>query len=153
MRFGSVETLTINVIFESEDGTLWLAGNEGAKEKRAVVLSFRETRLSDDKLGGSDTANDNISRPRPKIGFTRYSLPNAASNIETVTEDNSGNLLFGGYNLFLKFDGDTFQRILPLGSTQRGPGWYKPLTVICGSAMTTALQYLIRSLQFRIMGQ
>ena len=30
----SVETLTINAIFESEDGTLWLAGREGIKEKR-----------------------------------------------------------------------------------------------------------------------
>jgi len=122
----SAGTLTINVIFESEDGTLWLAGNEGAKEKRAVVLSFREKRFKDDKPGDSDAPNDKISRPLPKIGFRRYSLPNAASNIETVTEDNSGNLLFGGYNLFLKFDGHTFQRILPLGSTQIGPGWYKP---------------------------
>ena len=122
----SVETLTINAIFESEDGTLWLAGREGIKEKKAVVLSFRETRLPDKELVGSDTPNDQTPRPRPKIGFTRYSPPNAASNIEAVTEDTSGNLWFGGYNLLLKFDGQTFQRILPLGSTQSGPGWYKP---------------------------
>ena len=122
----SVETLTINAIFESEDRTLWLAGREGIQEKRAVVLSFRETRLPDKELGGSDTPNDQTPRPRPKIGFTRYSLPNAASNIDAVTEDTSGNLWFGGYNLLLKFDGQTFQRILPLGSTQSGPGWYKP---------------------------
>ncbi len=122
----SVETLTINAIFESEDRTLWLAGREGIQEKKAVVLSFRETRLPDKELGGSDAPNDKTPRPRPKIGFTRYSLPNAASNIEAVTEDTSGNLWFGGYNLLLKFDGQTFQRILPLGTTQSGPGWYKP---------------------------
>ena len=40
----STGTLTINVIFESEDGTLWLGGSEGTKEKSGVILSFREDR-------------------------------------------------------------------------------------------------------------
>ena len=122
----STGTLVINIIFESEDGTLWLAGSEGTKEKKAVVLSFRETRHPDEKLDDSDGPNDKAPRPRPKIGFTRYSLPNAASDIDTVAEDTAGNIWFGGYNLLLKFNGQTFQQILPLGSTQSGPGWYRP---------------------------
>ena len=73
----SAETLTINVIFESEDGTLWLSGSEGTKEKRGVILSFRENRRSDEKLDGNDDPNDKTetktSRIQPKIGFTRYS--------------------------------------------------------------------------------
>ena len=48
------------------------------------------------------------------------------SAIEAVTEDTSGNLWFGGYNLLLKFDGQTFQQILPLRSAQSGSGWYRP---------------------------
>ena len=126
----SAETLTINVIFESEDGTLWLSGSEGTKEKRGVILSFRENRRSDEKLGGNDDPNDKTetktSRIQPKIGFTRYSSLNAVSAIEAVTEDTSGNLWFGGYNLLLKFDGQTFQQILPLRSAQSGSGWYRP---------------------------
>ena len=126
----SAETLTINVIFESEDGTLWLGGSEGTKEKRGVILSFRENRRSDEKLGGNDDPNDKTetktSRIQPKIGFTRYSSLNAVSAIEAVTEDTSGNLWFGGYNLLLKFDGQTFQQILPLRSAQSGSGWYRP---------------------------
>ena len=126
----SAETLTINVIFESEDGTLWLSGSEGTKEKRGVILSFRENRRSDEKLGGNDDPNDKTetktSRIQPKIGFTRYSSLNAVSAIEAVTEDTSGNLWFGGYNFLLKFDGQTFQQILPLRSAQSGSGWYRP---------------------------
>ena len=126
----SAETLTINVIFESEDGTLWLSGSEGTKEKRGVILSFRENRRSDEKLGGNDDPNGKTetktSRIQPKIGFTRYSSLNAVSAIEAVTEDTSGNLWFGGYNLLLKFDGQTFQQILPLRSAQSGSGWYRP---------------------------
>ena len=126
----STETLTINVIFESEDGTLWLGGSEGTKEKRGVILSFRENRRSDEKLGGNDDPNDKTetktSRIQPKVGFTRYSSVNTVSAIEAVTEDTSGNLWFGGYNLLLKFDGQTFQQILPLRSAQSGSGRYRP---------------------------
>ena len=126
----STETLTINVIFESQEGTLWLGGSEGTKEKRGVILSFRENRRSDEKLGGNDDPNDKTETKTPRIqpntGFTRYSPLNAVSGIETVTEDTSGDLWFGGYNLLLKFDGQTFQQILPLRSAQSGPGRYRP---------------------------
>ena len=36
--------LTINVIFESKNGTLWLAGSEGEDGQTGVILSFRESR-------------------------------------------------------------------------------------------------------------
>ena len=114
----STETLTINVIFESEDGTLWLGGGEGAKEKRAVILSFRETRPANDK-----TVTE-TSRIQPDIGVTRYDTSNlnGVSGIEAIAEDASGNLWFGGYNFLLKFDGQTFAQILRLGSGQSGTG-------------------------------
>lgn len=112
----STETLTINVIFESKDGTLWLGGGEGAKEKRAVILSFRETRPANDKTGAGTL------RIQPDIGVTRYDTSNfnGVGGIEAIAEDVSGNLWFGGYNFLLKFDGQTFAQILPLRSGQSG---------------------------------
>ena len=115
----STETLTINVIFESENGTLWLGGSEGAKEKKAVILSFREMPPVNNK---TETPT---SRIQPGIGVTRYDTSNLNSvgAIEAITEGASGNLWFGGYNFLLKFDGQTFERILPLDSAQSAPGW------------------------------
>ena len=55
----STETLTINVIFESEDETLWLGGSVGTNEKSAVVLSFREDRPAD--------ASDKAETQTPRI--------------------------------------------------------------------------------------
>ena len=127
----STETLTINVIFESQDGTLWLGGSDGTKEKSGVILSFREGPRADVELGGSDGANDKIETQIPPIqvavGFTRYDTSNlnAVSAIEAVTQDASGNLWFGGYNLLLKFDGKTFKQILPLYSGQSALGGYR----------------------------
>ena len=120
----STETLTINVIFESEDDTLWLGGSVGRKEKSAVVLSFREDRPAD----ANDKAETQTPRIQANIGFTRYDALKATGAIEAVTEDVSGNLWFGGYNLLLKFDGKTFNQILPLRSGQSNPGQYRSLT-------------------------
>ena len=120
----STETLTINVIFESENETLWLGGSVGRKEKSAVVLSFREDRPAD----ANDKAETQTPRIQANIGFTRYDALKATGAIEAVTEDVSGNLWFGGYNLLLKFDGKTFNQILPLRSGQSNPGQYRSLT-------------------------
>ena len=120
----STGTLTINVIFESEDETLWLGGSVGRKEKSAVVLSFREDRPAD----ANDKAETQTPRIQANIGFTRYDALKATGAIEAVTEDVSGNLWFGGYNLLLKFDGKTFNQILPLRSGQSNPGQYRSLT-------------------------
>ena len=119
----SIEELTIKAVFGSEDKTIWLGGSEGINEKSGVILSFRESPSTDPKLGG-DTADDKTEtetpRPQPKVGFTRYDTSNlnAVGTIEAVTEDASGNLWFGGYNLLLKFDGRTFKQVLPLRSEQ-----------------------------------
>jgi serine phosphatase RsbU (regulator of sigma subunit)/ligand-binding sensor domain-containing protein len=127
----STETLTINVIFESEDRTIWLGGSEGTKEKRGVILSFRESRQVDVQLGDGDGVNDKTEtktqRIQPNVGFTHYDTSNldAVSAIEAIAEDASGNLWFGGYNLFLKFDGKNFEQILPLRSEQGDPGRYR----------------------------
>ena len=112
--------LTINVIFESEDGTLWLGGSEGEAEQTGVILSFRESR----QVGNTDNAGDSteIRTPRiqTRIGFARYDTSNldVSSAIQTVAEDASGNLWFGGYNLLLRFDGEIFEQVLPLRMEQ-----------------------------------
>ena len=97
----SMETLTINVIFESEDRTLWLGGSEGAEQKSGVILSFREN----PQTGVNDKTETEPPHIRSNIGFTRYDTLNLTSAIEAVIEDGSGDLWFGGYNLLLKFDG------------------------------------------------
>ncbi|RKU09765.1 hypothetical protein C6503_20520 [Candidatus Poribacteria bacterium] len=116
----STETLTINVIFQSEDGTLWLGGSEGTKEKSGVIFSFREAHRAD----ANEKAETKTPRIQTNIGFTRYNTLNIAGAIEAITEDTSGNLWFGGDNLLLKFDRKTFDQILPLHSEQNNPGQY-----------------------------
>ncbi len=114
--------LTINVIFQSEDGTIWIGGSEGEEQQHGVILSFRENRWVQDplKIQDSDDASDKTEEKTPRIhpnaGFTRYDTSsfNAVSTIEAIGEDTSGNLWFGGYNLLLRFDGETFEQILPL---------------------------------------
>ena len=117
----STKTLIINVIFESDDGVLWLGGSEGTEEKNAVILSFRESHRADT----TDGTGAKTRRVQPNIGFTRYDTVNVVGAIEAIAEDNSGNLLFGGYNLLLRFDGETFDQILPLGSGGSGPEQYR----------------------------
>ena len=126
----STGTLAINVIFESKDGTLWLGGSEGTKEKTGVILSFRENRRSAENFGGGDETHDDTApktpRIQPNVGFTRYSSLNTRGSIEAIAEDASGSILFGGYNLLLEFDGKTFKQILPLRSEQNVPRRYTP---------------------------
>ncbi len=115
--------LTINVIFESRDGTLWLGGSEGEQEPTGVILSFRESR----RVGSTDDAAGRTGAGAPRIqtriGFARYDTSNlnVSNAIEAVAEDASGNLWFGGYNLLLKFDGETFEQILPSRLEQNRP--------------------------------
>ena len=110
--------LTISVIFESTDGTLWLGGSEGEEEQTGVILSFRENPWIRAELGGDDTgdeANDGTPRIHPNAGFTRFNISdlNAVNPIETIAEDASGNLWFGGNDLLLRFDGKDFEQIFP----------------------------------------
>ncbi len=118
---------TINVVFESKDGTLWLGGSEGTNEKSCVILSFRETRPENVQPDGSDGAGDTTRAVTARIGFTRYDMSDlyTVGAIEAVAEDASGNLLFGGYNLLLQYDGETFKQILPLRSEQGDLGRYR----------------------------
>ena len=133
----------INVIFESEDGTIWIGGSEGQEQEHGVILSFRENRWVEDPLNTEDTNDSSekteggIQRVHPNIGFTRYDLSNlnAVNAIETIGEDTSGNLWFGGYNLLLRFDGKVFEQILPLvwgqgGSINRRPASIQRLASI-----------------------
>ena len=111
-------TLTINVIFESKDGTIWLGGHEGAEEQNGVILSFRETRWVREVPEPSDS--DETENQMPSVsqgaGFKRYDMENlnTIGAIEAIAEDPDGNLWFGGYNLLLRFDGKTFEQVLPL---------------------------------------
>ena len=118
--------LTISVIFQSKDGTLWLGGSEGEEEKTGVILSFRENPWVRTELGGGggdtdDDIDDETPRIHPNAGFTRPDMSNlnADSPIETIAEDTSGNLWFGGNNLLLRFDGKDFEQILPAQSMRR----------------------------------
>ena len=116
----SMETLTIKVIFESKDGTLWLGGSEDTEQKSGVILSFRENPQTD----VNDKTETEPPHIRSNIGFTRYDTLNVTSAIEAVIEDGSGDLWFGGYNLLLKFDGESFKQILPVGSGRSSSGRY-----------------------------
>lgn len=115
-------TLTISVIFESKDGTIWLAGSEGETEETGVILSFRESRWERAELGDSDdtSGETEVTTPRihPNAGFTRHDVSNlnVVSQIEAIAEDAAGNLWFGGNNLLLRFDGTDFEQILPTWS-------------------------------------
>lgn len=116
-------TLTIDVVFESEDGTLWLGGSEGEAEINGVILSFRGNRwrrVVPDEGNGTDDAETEVGTPRihPNAGFTRHDVSslNVVSSVETIAEDSVGNLWFGGDNLLLRFDGIDFQQILPTWS-------------------------------------
>ena len=110
--------LTISVIFESTDGTLWLGGSEGAEEQTGVILSFRENPWIRAELGGDgtgDEADDGTPRIHPNAGFTRFNISdlNVVNPIEAIAEDASGNLWFGGNDLLLRFDGKDFEQIFP----------------------------------------
>ena len=128
---------TINVIFESEDGTIWIGGSEGEEQQHGVILSFRENRWVADplKIESSDDTSEKIDdgtqRIHPNIGFTRYDLSNlnAVNAIETIGEDTSGRFWFGGYNLLLRFDGKVFEQILPLVWGQSGSVGSRPASM------------------------
>ena len=119
---------TIIVIFESEDGTIWIGGSEGEEQQQGVILSFRENRWVQDPLRIEESddprekTDDGTQRVHPNIGFTRYDLStvNAVNGIEAIGEDTSGDLWFGGYNLLLRFDGKVFEQILPLARGHSG---------------------------------
>ena len=118
--------LTIGVIFQSRDGTLWLAGSEGEDEKTGVILSFRENTWNRTALGAERDTDDEIDGGTPRIhpnaGFARpdIGILNADTPIETIAEDASGDLWFGGNDLLLRFDGKDFEQILPI-RTRIGP--------------------------------
>lgn len=129
--------LKINVIFESEDGTIWIGGSDGEEQQDGVILSFRENRWVQDPLkieesdDTSDKTDDGTPRIHPNAGFTRYDLSNlnAVSGIETIGEDTSGNLWFGGYNLLLRFDGQAFEQVLPLAWGHSGSIGKRPASI------------------------
>ena len=106
--------LTLRVIFESTDGTLWLGGSEGAEEQTGVILSFRENPWIRAELGGDDT-DDGTPRIHPNAGFTRFNISDLSvvNPIETIAEDAAGNLWFGGNDFLLRFDGKDFEQIFP----------------------------------------
>ena len=117
--------LTINVIFQSKDKTLWLGGSEGEEEKTGVILSFREnpwSRTERNRDGDTDDeTDDGTPRIHPNAGFTRPDISNLSTDnpIETIAEDASGDLWFGGNNLLLRFDGKDFEQILPTRRRRR----------------------------------
>ena len=118
-------SLAISVIFQSRDGTLWIGGSEGENEKTGVILSFRENTWNRTALGGVGDTDGEIDGGTPRIhpnaGFTRpdMSALNADTPIETIAEDPSGDLWFGGNNLLLRFDGKDFEQILSTGGRRR----------------------------------
>ena len=119
--------LTINVIFQSTDGTLWLGGGEGEDEKTGVILSFRENPWVRRGRNADGEIDEGTPRVHPNAGFARPDMSdlNANTPIETIAEDTSGDLWFGGKNLLLRFDGKDFEQILPTW-TYTGPRRRRP---------------------------
>ena len=115
--------LTINVIFESRSGAIWIGGRESGAQAKSVILSFREDLWSGSAVQISERASEETDGIRPNAGFIRYDTTalNAVSAIETVFEDAEGNLWFGGDNLLLRFDGTTFEKVVPGSGEQREP--------------------------------
>ena len=116
--------MTISVIFESTDGTLWLGGSEGeAEEQTGIILSFRENPWIRAKRGGdaADETDDGTPRIHPNAGFTRFNISdlNVVNPIATIAEDAAGNLWFGGEDLLLRFDGKDFEQIAPTRNPHR----------------------------------
>ena len=140
--------LTINTIFESTDGTLWIGGSGGEEQQNGVILSFRENPWVQDPLklsdndDTSDKTEDGASQIHPNAGFTRYdtSTLNAVSVIEAIGEDASGNLWFGGYNFLLRFDGETFEQILPLAWGHSGSRGHRPPLIQRSASILTDKQ-------------
>ena len=140
--------LTINTIFESTDGTLWIGGSEGEEQQNGVILSFRENPWvqaplkPSDSDDTSDKTEDGASQIHPNAGFTRYdtSKLNIVSTIEAIGEDTSGNLWFGGYNLLLRFDGKIFEQVLPLAWGHSGSGGRRPPSLQRSASIRTDKQ-------------
>lgn len=125
--------LTINVIFESKEGTLWIGGKEEKEEQpqKGVILSFRENRSVQNSLiiqDTSDRTEDETPQIQANAGFTRYDTTslNVVNAIEAIGEDPSGNLWFGGYNFLLRYDGESFEQILPLAWGHTGSRRSRP---------------------------
>ena len=135
--------LTINIIFQSKDGTLWLGGSEGEEEQTGVILSFRETRWGNEPLSDDTSGKIDDETPRMQVGtgFVRYDISSlrTVGAIEAIAEDTSGNLWFGGYDLLLRFDGNTFEQILPLPWTYKG-ATSQASSVVAGIRKPTTIQ-------------
>ncbi len=85
----------INVIFQSHEDTLWIAGND---ERGAFIL-----RLQGDIHAGHS------------INLERFdNLPNILhdATIHSITKDSVDNLWFGGPSLLLRYDGTQFKQVL-----------------------------------------
>lgn len=116
--------LAINVIFESKDGTLWIGGMEADQQDRGVILSFRENLWTRPPVQSSDTTEGDTPGIHPNAGFVRYDISdlNAVGAIETINQDASGYLWFGGNNFLLRFDGEAFEQVLPSADGVSGFG-------------------------------
>ncbi len=85
----------INVIFQSNDDTYWLGGNDA---QGVLIISFQQ-----------DTNMWQVSTLR-----RHENLPNISKerSVHVIMQDAENNLWFGGKSLLLKYDGTQFEEIL-----------------------------------------
>ena len=98
--FQGTPDATINVLFESKDGTFWLGGSAVGG---VLLLSFEPD-------GGFKDEVADIATPPPV-----FTSKDGTFTIQDITQGAYGidHLWFAGRNLLLQFDGETFHQILP----------------------------------------
>ena len=99
-RFPETADVTINVLFQSKDGTFWLGGSAAGG---ILLQSF------DPDVGFKDEVAD-IAKPPPVLASTDGTFA-----IHAIAQGPYGveHLWFAGRNLLLRFDGEKLHQILP----------------------------------------
>ncbi|MCG9127122.1 SpoIIE family protein phosphatase [Candidatus Poribacteria bacterium] len=85
----------VNVIYPTKEGTLWIGGNDA---QGIIILRFK------DEIDSWQTTNFERLGNLPDIPKDR--------SIESIIEDNEGNLWFAGRQLLLRFDNTQIEEIV-----------------------------------------
>ena len=112
-RLRGTADATINVLFQSKDGTFWIGGSAAGS---ILLLNFDPN--SDSKfipigaITKNDTEDEVVDTARP---MSVLASTDGTFAIHDIVQGpyGVGHLWFAGRNLLLRFDGETFYQILP----------------------------------------
>ncbi len=93
----------IEIIFESQEGILWLGGSDGEK---GLILSFQPE-------SGAKKAKFTMLSQHLLEGSSLNSHIQYADTIRTIIQDVEGTFWFGGHDFLLEFNGNTIIRRTP----------------------------------------